>query len=123
MVAVLRVTAVFEKIRPFKDEPGLNITDVLTKRMPSKCAPSKTITCPATDQNMFFASAPPLRITLVFAVCLTAIVVWMMKISSEVPLKVRSAVVIIVTVIAIVIIASSKTKTWRKNSKYEPQAP
>jgi hypothetical protein len=73
MVAVWRVTAVCDKIRPSKLEPVLNITDVMAKMMPFICAPVLTVYTSATDQKMFFASAPFSRITLMFAACVTVI--------------------------------------------------
>jgi hypothetical protein len=92
MTAFWRVTSVCVKIRPFKEEPVVNMTAALTKRMPSICEPVPIVMDSAIDQKIFFASAPPLRTTLMFAACVTFFDVWMMKISSAVPLKMRSPV-------------------------------
>ena len=89
MVTDWRVTSVCANIRPFKDEPVLRLTPVLDKMMPSKCAPASTSTSKAADQKMFFASAPPVRVTLMFVACTMFRDVLMMNISVALPENVR----------------------------------
>lgn len=98
MVTESRVTNVCANIRPFKDESVLKLTPVLDKMMPSKCAPTSTSTSRAADQKMFFASAPPVRATLVFVACKMFCDVLMMNISVALPENVRSVEMLIFTV-------------------------
>jgi hypothetical protein len=67
IVAFCRLHAVCAKIRPFNEDSVKKLAAVLTKRMPSICAPEPTVTSPATCQKMFFACAEPDRSTFVFA--------------------------------------------------------
>ena len=55
MVAIWKVTAVCEKIRPFKLEPVMNVTPFLTKKMPSECEPAATLCL--NDEDISFAAA------------------------------------------------------------------
>ena len=55
MVAIWKVTAVCEKIRPFKLEPVMNVTPFLTKKLPSECEPAATLCL--NDEDISFAAA------------------------------------------------------------------
>ena len=49
------MVAIYEKIRPFKLEPVMNVTPFLTKKMPSECEPAATLCL--NDEDISFAAA------------------------------------------------------------------
>ena len=66
--------------------------------MPSKCAPAPKLALPATSQNIFFAWAPPLRMTFFAPAMVRLPVVWKIQTSLAPPESVTSVGMITVLV-------------------------
>jgi len=88
MVAESRVTAVWAKMRPLREEPVLKTTWVFTRKTPSRWDVVPASTYPATCQKTLEAKAPPVRRTCAPLPTMTLPVVLKMKMSEADPLMV-----------------------------------
>jgi hypothetical protein len=92
MVAWIRVTAVWAKTRPLREEPAAKATLVFTRKIPSRCEVASAATNPATCQKMLEFKAPPLRRTRTPLPASRLPVILKMKTSDADPLMVMSLV-------------------------------
>ena len=84
------VTAVCASSLPLIDAPVFMAINVLSRMVPTKCEVEPRVVLPATCQNTFFGSAPPVKMTFLPLAMLRVPAIWNIQTSVELPLRVSS---------------------------------